>query len=273
MTTEAELLAQIYSDPLADGPRLVYADVLQMRGDPRGELIALQLLRRDTPRERELLAAHAREWLGPLADVIDLGPNSHTTFERGFLGIADLRRDAAPRIRAVLHEPAWATVEEVRGWDANLVLAEAPLRGLRRLDSMLPVDRLEEIASRPTPLPNLDELVVASFGRFTPDQKAALAECAGLPALRELSIATNWTLQLDDVLWLLGTPVAARLERLVVRRPGRPRMYDVEERRAVDAIAQVLERTPATAAAVRLTTPDAPIELVKGPRRVYTRVS
>jgi uncharacterized protein (TIGR02996 family) len=272
MTTEVELLAQIYADPIADGPRLVYADFLQERGDPRGELIALQILHRDTSRERELLREHARTWLGPLADVIDLRPDAQTTFERGFLAIAEIARTSAARLPEVVHDPAWATVEEVRGWDAHVVLGAAPLVGLRRLEAMLPVDRLDVLARRPTPLPNLVELAVASFGRFTPAQRDVLAECAGLPGLRELVIAANWTIQLDDVLWLLETPVAARLDRLVVRRPGRPRRHDGEERRAVEAIATVLERTRATASSVGLTTPDAPIELVRGPDGLYARV-
>jgi uncharacterized protein (TIGR02996 family) len=37
------LLAEIRTNPADDRTRLVYADVLQQRGDPRGELIALQL--------------------------------------------------------------------------------------------------------------------------------------------------------------------------------------------------------------------------------------
>ena len=41
---ETELLARIYDDPEEDEARLVYADLLQTRGDPQGELIALQVL-------------------------------------------------------------------------------------------------------------------------------------------------------------------------------------------------------------------------------------
>lgn len=56
-----------------------YADWLQEHDDPRGEFIAVQLALEDETRskearealkarEAELLAAHEREWLGPLAD-------------------------------------------------------------------------------------------------------------------------------------------------------------------------------------------------------------
>src|SRR5262249_55756727 len=88
MSTDAQLLDQIYADPSADAPRLIYADVLQMRGDPLGEFIAMQILRPDPAHEAALLAAHGRAWLGPLANIVELGPTSQTAFERGFLAIA-----------------------------------------------------------------------------------------------------------------------------------------------------------------------------------------
>jgi len=272
MTTEATLLAQIYADPTADGPRLVYADYLQERGDPRGELIALQILNRDTPRERELLERHAKEWLGPLAAVIDLPPNAQTTFERGFLAIAEIVRDAGPLLPPLLHDPAWSTVEELRGWDSDIVLARAPLPGLRRLQSMLPIDRLAVLAQRPTPLANLVELVVAAFAPFSSEERAYLGHCEGLPGLRELVIAANYALTIDDILWLVESPVARRVERLVIRRPGRPRTADAEEQRAVRAIADVLVRTTATVPSLAITTPAAPIELVRAASGFY-RVS
>ena len=40
---ESRLLAAVLADPGSDAPRQVYADWLQERGDPRGELIELQL--------------------------------------------------------------------------------------------------------------------------------------------------------------------------------------------------------------------------------------
>ena len=147
MTTDAELLAQIYADPAADGPRLVYADYLQERDDPRGEFIAMQILRRDPLRERELIAAHGRAWIGELADVVDLRPEAETTFERGFLAIAELRRDVQAELRRAMQAPAWRTVEEVRGWDNLIVLAEAPLSALRHI-GMVNVDHLGSIEKR-----------------------------------------------------------------------------------------------------------------------------
>jgi uncharacterized protein (TIGR02996 family) len=45
VTTEDKLLAEVYASPDDDAPRLVYADWLQERDDPRGEFIALQIAR------------------------------------------------------------------------------------------------------------------------------------------------------------------------------------------------------------------------------------
>jgi uncharacterized protein (TIGR02996 family) len=65
--TDAELIAAIQAAPDDDAPRLVYADLLMERGDPRGELILLQCrLRRDpgtnsAPTLEELIRAHP-EW-------------------------------------------------------------------------------------------------------------------------------------------------------------------------------------------------------------------
>src|ERR1700733_9362749 len=77
MATDVEaLLAQIAATPDDDAPYLVLADVLQQRGDPRGELIAVQsakppatgeqlceLWRRDI----EIVEANG-EWLRPVRD-------------------------------------------------------------------------------------------------------------------------------------------------------------------------------------------------------------
>jgi uncharacterized protein (TIGR02996 family) len=79
-------LRQALEDALVDDPQdqaahAAYADFLTEQGDPRGEFISVQLALEDatrTPeerqrlraREQELLAAHRRDWLGGLADVL-----------------------------------------------------------------------------------------------------------------------------------------------------------------------------------------------------------
>lgn len=72
------LLSQIEQHPSRFDPYLVYADTLQQRGDPRGELIVLQYERHNTrdPARRaairraedELIATHASALAGPAVD-------------------------------------------------------------------------------------------------------------------------------------------------------------------------------------------------------------
>src|SRR5262245_7926962 len=94
MSDQAAFLEAIQADPDADGPRLVFADWLQERGDPRGEFVRLQVelarLADDDPRrpelavrEQRLLAHHASAWLDELPELppgVEWGP-----FERGFV--------------------------------------------------------------------------------------------------------------------------------------------------------------------------------------------
>jgi uncharacterized protein (TIGR02996 family) len=81
---EAGLLAAVLAAPDDDAPRLVYADWLDERGDPRGELVRLQLLgsgatAAQLARIDELLRQHRRRWLWPLVWRAD-----EVRFERGF---------------------------------------------------------------------------------------------------------------------------------------------------------------------------------------------
>ncbi|MCA9666070.1 MAG: TIGR02996 domain-containing protein [Myxococcales bacterium] len=138
----AELLAAIYADPRDDQPRQVYADLLSSEGDPRGELIALQLARAgdrgnrsdeaQRTREVELLYAHGERWTEGLATVA-----RQWIFERGFL--CDMQvggnLDALP---ALAGHRGWGTVQRIDIFSgdehAERVLASA--RGsLRVLDS------------------------------------------------------------------------------------------------------------------------------------------
>jgi uncharacterized protein (TIGR02996 family) len=101
LAVEDELLAAIYADPDDDHPRAVYADLLQQRGDPRGELIALQLAGKDAS---ELLRTHADTWLGVLAPYVVV---EECTFERGFPSVVTLNGlDLDP----IAKDPAWSTV-------------------------------------------------------------------------------------------------------------------------------------------------------------------
>ena len=64
MVSDAELLAQIYANPDDDALRAVYADALLERGDPRGELITLQLerTRAGAPAEAQVARLARAAW-------------------------------------------------------------------------------------------------------------------------------------------------------------------------------------------------------------------
>ncbi|HEU0029458.1 MAG TPA: TIGR02996 domain-containing protein [Kofleriaceae bacterium] len=105
----AALWAAVAEQPDALAPRLVLADALQERGDPRGELIAVQCqpriaLERDPAadrsalfgeagsRARPILDGHRERWLGELATVI----SPASMFREGLLDTIYLGSGYAP---------------------------------------------------------------------------------------------------------------------------------------------------------------------------------
>ena len=131
--TIAALFAQVYAAPDDDAIRHVLADALIACGDPRGELIQLQL-QPDADHERRamlLLQRHGLTWLGALRDtVIPL------RYERGFL--ASCMLVAAPAADPV----EWATVHTIELNDHRLAITPA-MRALRRLVGVPPRLALE----------------------------------------------------------------------------------------------------------------------------------
>jgi len=121
--TADDFLREIWAAPDDDGPREVFADWLQERGDPRGELIALQLARHrnrlarlagapggdelPSAREKALLAKHRRAWAAPFEPVLSM-PN--TTFDRGFLYAVHVHWRKLASLPALMTHPGWATV-------------------------------------------------------------------------------------------------------------------------------------------------------------------
>lgn len=76
-----DLEAAIAANPLDRDPYVVFADWLQQQGDPRGELMSLQLSGKDEAAEA-LLAEHEAYFLGPLAEhklVYDEGGSNNVS--------------------------------------------------------------------------------------------------------------------------------------------------------------------------------------------------
>jgi uncharacterized protein (TIGR02996 family) len=165
--TEERLLAAIVETPDDDGPRLVYADWLLGRNDPRGELIALQcaLARADaagTPlpdeagaaaRERELLAQCRPQLLAGLPELAGyvvrrgfvehaavIPPSLFSPMDAAGFPRADLveeMRAAAPLLRSLaltgpsleraVPGPAWRALEALSLVEPDTQNAQATL--------------------------------------------------------------------------------------------------------------------------------------------------
>lgn len=174
-----ELFAAVYANPADDQARSVLADLLQERSDPRGELIALQLARaaggKRSKRETELLAAHGREWLGPIEPVV---LKSGLVYERGFLAKCGVRSDGIQNASDLIDCPEWRTVTDidVRSWAHPRSLLEA----IPFLRVVRGVKWSNDLGSHPT----LERIEVDILTRYE------LLVKLRLPALREFEASS-----------------------------------------------------------------------------------
>ena len=103
-------IAQMTELPLSTAHRLVVelADwQLLSRGDPRGELITLQLLGKQKKRVASLIAEHGQQWLGALAPIVDA---RSAVFEHGFAADVLLKYSARRQLSPVMGHRDWSTV-------------------------------------------------------------------------------------------------------------------------------------------------------------------
>jgi len=188
------LLAAIYADPARDEPRLVYADWLLDRGDPRGELIVLQCDRArrgdETPsaRERELLEANRHLWAGGLRDTIF---PSEAVFTRGFLSSVWL--SSWPN-DATVGDPSWSTVEHMTcrspdplGPRFDRLLVDAPLRSLVAVKQLSTYDAIAVASARPSASHAWTTLGLAATMARGPSLAEALSALE-LPSLRRFEL-------------------------------------------------------------------------------------
>jgi uncharacterized protein (TIGR02996 family) len=139
----------VLENPADVGPWSAYADYLTERGDPRGEFMQVQLALEDevrspaerkalAAREKALLKAHEREWLGPLAAVIldadkvphweggrqgERPPVAHR-FARGWLSRFEFHSLTVAQARALSAAPGARLLRELV---VEQVAAEAPV--------------------------------------------------------------------------------------------------------------------------------------------------
>lgn len=186
---DADLLDLVYADPDDDGVREVLADRWLERGDPRGELVTLQL--KDvrgtaTPADRKRIASlvrkHDREWLGVLAAV-----TKNRRWERGFLDEIELLANSVTSMATWVEtpqDPALRTVRTILKGKANeahfrrLVMAAPNLREVSAVSKGM----VAELCASPPP--RLEWLAVSA----QPEKKDVDAIVAAFPQLETLSI-------------------------------------------------------------------------------------
>jgi uncharacterized protein (TIGR02996 family) len=249
-------LDAVKEHPEDDTPRLVLADWLEERGDPRGEFLRVHCRLAASPwgdphgedlarRKRELLAAHADDWTAPLAPYI---LDRH--FRRGLLWVhTTARKLLGPGLSGgdPAFQAAWAWVEALTVRDLGDVppetFASYPLlAGVARL--LLRGNRLgprgaAALAASPY-LGRLFQLELASCG-IGAEGALALARAASLPRLCELDLGSN------D----LGDEGAAALagSRLL----GQLRLLDLSYNGIGDRGARALADSPSLAPSLHLT--------------------
>ncbi|MBL8919549.1 MAG: TIGR02996 domain-containing protein [Myxococcaceae bacterium] len=254
------LLAAIYAAPADDAPRLVLADVLQERNDPRGEFITLQVA--GNPKARKLLEPNLKKWLGPLAPVLaaDVG------FRRGFPaeGRTKFRHQADVETFGAL--PAWATFERLewgtptpipKGQENAVRFIGPAFRHLKHADGpslelllaakqpwaleslVVEVDRSSQLealgAKLPTLFPGLKQLVcvgpeaswfqkVKHLGRLEALGLTCRPDSADWDALNALDVPALWlrvARSAGDSVWRFSRGAAGRFSSVVVTLDGK----------------------------------------------------
>jgi uncharacterized protein (TIGR02996 family) len=234
------LWREIARHPDDDGPRLVLADILVERGDPRGEVIALQCAGTGvaTRRANRLIKEHWYSWMDVLGLVIT---RTGSELRRGILEVVHVGMHTTPRwaYDAVIGHRELAAVRTVRAHqlaDADFarfvdqidhdierigVVRKTMVRALRDVRRRWPFRAVE------LGLTYVDHPVLMSFGE-TLDVLAAIA-----PDLEELALHHR-EYQLDDVIAQVARLPAmfAKLRRVTVD----PRLVDPTAHAALLAV-------------------------------------
>jgi uncharacterized protein (TIGR02996 family) len=125
-STDNVLERALLDDPDDLAAHAAYADWLGEQGDPRGEFIQIQLALEDPDREakgrkalqrreKELLEAHAAEWLGGLADFLLGDEGIPFQFARGWLDSIRVPELSVAFARALVRTPPTAPTSAT--WD------------------------------------------------------------------------------------------------------------------------------------------------------------
>jgi uncharacterized protein (TIGR02996 family) len=219
-------LQDIKENPEDDAPRLILADWLEEREDPRAELLRVQCeyarRGRHDPRRKELRKQESRllakmlpSWIAPFREMIQ-----EYDYARGLLwvgGEADRFLAGVPAGLEATEE--WAWVEEVRLWKASaqriVELAGQPL-----LRTVCTLDLYNNVsgpagAAALAASPHTEYLSCLKLGNNAIGTAGvqALAASSGLPRLRSLSLYGNG-IGNEGVESLAASPLLSRVRRL-----------------------------------------------------------
>jgi len=188
-------LEAILAAPEQDAPRLVYADWLEERGDPRGQFIRLQIAADRCARqshERHELEAQARalldeyeeEWIGDI-----LRNKARSWFRRGF-------------VEKIIVPAMYLQTYAGRIWDREPVVS-------------VEIRELNNYASAIATLPELKYLRRLSFGIGSIDDEAILP-LVERAQFGPLEVFTAWHGKLGDesAIVIANSPMARRLRIL-----------------------------------------------------------
>jgi uncharacterized protein (TIGR02996 family) len=177
-----DMLAGVLADPTDDSARAVLADALIEAGDPRGELITLQMDPSDSPDKTKRIAKIIKEHRAHLLGSLD-GAVGDVTFTKGFASHCALRRSNANAVKLAIKksvgDPLWATVEHLTGpgdWDITHHPVMRSLRSLANSDL-----GLKELAT----WPRLEALDDSLHGG---DDEALIGDPAKFVSLRRLTL-------------------------------------------------------------------------------------
>lgn len=230
---QTQFLADIVANPDDKKARLVYADLLQELGDPRGEYIALACARADLADDdaragaldeqlAALLKKHKKAW------TARCGENKGARYEyrRGF--VEKLSLDAKDLLANAAQIFAAEPIEELNIWKID----ESPAKlGASRLAPLLalPLQRIRRLSLARCALTEDDFAALAhattlgsvaildlTNGGSEEIPAAPLAKATSLPKLRDLIL--RGCMIGDDILAELARSTTLRMQKLVLAR-------------------------------------------------------
>lgn len=225
------LFAEVLANPSDAALRQVWADQLIERGDPRGELIAIQVAAGDNPltpaqdkRMRSLIFEHREEWLGDLSPIVQ--HREGLIFDRGVLDACQIQVKDVGAFHCAIGHPYWSTMRSIWlcdrfAWDPRTaaLLTDPVCKRLEEVwvvgaNSLFPL-----LANHPMPLPIKSIWTIDETYASGPLQ--ALRDLPGLPHLKRLGMTSY-----AEVEEVLARPVLDHIETFGITSAGNTKTND-----------------------------------------------